>query len=1063
VKRDWSRLREWNGSQSEAFEELCCQLAHAETVPAGARFIRNAPPDAGVECYWRISTGEEWGWQAKFPDGGLSESLLSQLEASVAAALDKRPRLTRYTICLPFSLPEAKLNKRASARERWDRRVSKWEKVAEAKRRRVEFVLWDDHEIWLRLSEEKHSGRRIFWFNETILGAAWFRKHVEAAIEQAGDRYDAALNVKVAEDDLFPALARAPLFWKRLHEWAIELREAVTKDLRYDDDPSAGAEIKHLRHSLVSTIEVINTLARDEASNLHFAEIEKRLDTAADACDALRRKLWEAEAKAVEEFEKKHGRHPEQYEHTRDGFPWRSLREIEQRVSVTRAFLKTAAAKLINVPVLLLTGQAGTGKTHALCNAAERLLEAGAPVILLLGEQFHRSEPWSQVLAQLGVACSREELLGALDAAAEAAHIRAIIILDALNEGEGLRLWPHHLSSFLAQIRHHPRLSVCFSVRSGYEPSLLPSSFSATKFIQAEHHGFANIELDAATQFFDYFGITTPSVPVLSPDFANPLFLKLFCRALHNAGLREVPTGIQGITAVFEFFLGTVNDKLAKPSALDFDPGSQPVQRAVDRLAELMIAAGMPILPVDLVQTELNLILPRVGYQNSLERHLRLEGIINRQIEYDYHAKTRYEVVRFAYQRFTDHRIVRALLRKTKIRRATELFRKGSAFWNLIKRAGWYWQTQGLWDALAIQLPESFQIELADALRGSSDHDDIRDAFLSSVVWRDRTAFSLRAEHWLTYFREQSPDTYAKALNAMLTVSPCGGHPFNADYLNDYLSGQNMPNRDAQWSIFLFGEYGTGSSVDRLIEWGFSERAHLSADDETIRLGATALIWFLTTSHRFVRDRATKALVSLLENRISILRTLLSRFQEVDDLYVAERLYGVAFGCALTTKDGRELTALAQQVYDKIFSSGAPPPHIILRDSAKGVVQTAITRELPVNVDMRKLVPPYRTAWVGSVPTLDALEKKIGDWNDSAEQHGARILLASVLHDDFGTYELNDVRMWTPRRIGSKRRPSPLKTYLAFEASLLPFQRELLRRFEFRSHPSAGWFRNSGH
>ena len=35
--------------------------------------------------------------------------------------------------------------------------------------------------------------------------------------------YDAALNVKVAENDLFPALARAPLFWKRLHDWAVEL------------------------------------------------------------------------------------------------------------------------------------------------------------------------------------------------------------------------------------------------------------------------------------------------------------------------------------------------------------------------------------------------------------------------------------------------------------------------------------------------------------------------------------------------------------------------------------------------------------------------------------------------------------------------------------------------------------------------------------------------------------------------------------------------------------------------------------------------------------------------
>jgi len=232
----------------------------------------------------------------------------------------------------------------------------------------------------------------------------------------------------------------------------------------------------------------------------------------------------------------------------------------------------------------------------------------------------------------------------------------------------------------------------------------------------------------------------------------------------------------------------------------------------------------------------------------------------------------------------------------------------------------------------------------------------------------------------------------------------------------------------------------------------------LSADDETVRLGATALVWFLTTSHRFVRDRATKALVSLLQNRVAILRALLTKFQEVDDPYVAERLYAVAFGCALTTENVRQLGALAQQVYDQIFRSGSPPPHIILRDSAKGVVQAALSRGQHLNIDPSKLIPPYQTPWSRRIPTLDALEKKIGEWNDSPDQRGARLLFGSVVHDDFGTYELNDVSMWTPRRIGSKRPPSPLKTYVAFEESLLPFQKELLRQFEFRGHPSAGLF-----
>src|SRR5690606_24067860 len=48
--------------------------------------------------------------------------------------------------------------------------------------------------------------------------------------------------------------------------------------------------------------------------------------------------------------------------------------------------------------VLLLIGDAGSGKTHLLCDLAKNQLHAGGPVVLLLGQRFtSTSTPWVQV------------------------------------------------------------------------------------------------------------------------------------------------------------------------------------------------------------------------------------------------------------------------------------------------------------------------------------------------------------------------------------------------------------------------------------------------------------------------------------------------------------------------------------------------------------------------------------------------------------------------------------------------------------------------------------------
>jgi hypothetical protein len=59
VNIDWNAIRPLNASRVDGFEELCAQLARAES-PAGSLFERKGTPDAGVECYAAIEGGSEW-------------------------------------------------------------------------------------------------------------------------------------------------------------------------------------------------------------------------------------------------------------------------------------------------------------------------------------------------------------------------------------------------------------------------------------------------------------------------------------------------------------------------------------------------------------------------------------------------------------------------------------------------------------------------------------------------------------------------------------------------------------------------------------------------------------------------------------------------------------------------------------------------------------------------------------------------------------------------------------------------------------------------------------------
>src|SRR5690606_36922284 len=230
----------------------------------------------------------------------------------------------------------------------------------------------------------------------------------------------------------------------------------------------------------------------------------------------------------------------------------RALREVEDVLDELLGFVTGPEGRTADRHAVLITGRAGAGKTHLFCDAALHRLKEGQPSLLLLGEGIQKEEAWMQVIRNLGLTISRDEFLGALDAAAEASGCRLILFMDALNEGAGLEVWRDQLAGFLTALHPFPSVAIALSVRDLYESRVIPAQLDEARLPRVEHEGFEEKTEEATRRFFQHFEIALPDHPILNPEFGTPLFLKLFCTALRRRQVKVVPKGLSGITSILD-------------------------------------------------------------------------------------------------------------------------------------------------------------------------------------------------------------------------------------------------------------------------------------------------------------------------------------------------------------------------------------------------------------------------------------------------------------------------------------------------------------------------------
>lgn len=807
----------------------------------------------------------------------------------------------------------------------------------------------------------------------------WMWQKFEEVKANAGARYTPEIHVDLPEAWVFEGLGRTDIFFDRInalygqvYRRAKKLQKINHLEQRF---PKVIQSIESLNQTLSELITLLQKIDRDSFTHIPFTDIASLAKKAKELVPKIYLATKEAESFSINEDEssqvaKKPYSPKEIMESLQHG--------ISQILDVIRDVSKLAtqkSAEAANKKVLLLMGDAGTGKTHLFCDIAKRRLEKNLPTIILLGQHFINGNPWTQIIQQLQLPFrSYDDLLNALDAVAQSCGKRALIMIDALNEGDSKDLWKHNLLGILKVLENYPRIGLAISCRTSYESRVIPKA--PDSFVKMVHRGFSDSEYIATKTFFDHYCIERPRIPLLVPEFSNPLFLKIFCQGLQKRGLTATPQGIKGVTAIFNFFIDTIHEILC--DRLDYDDKTNLVQESVNLLAKEMAETGIPWLERGKASTLVNsLLLGRTYQQSQLFANLLSEGLLSEDLIYrpqesDEEEYQLVDVVKFPYERFSDHLIVRYLIRThLDMSNLVDSFMLGKPLGDLFATESHTWEHSGWIEALSVQLPEKVEQELVELVPRAKSWDVVKRAFLQSLIWRNPKKITTATENYLKEFYAE--DGRKEVYDVMLTIAADPNHPLNADFLHQHLMKLTMPERDSIWSIYLSEQYEQREASDRLIEWAWESRKDYISD-ESIELCAVALSWFLTTSHRYVRDRATKALVSMLHYRPYILSKVIERFLEVNDLYVLERLYAVAYGVAMIGGDTEAIGILAGRVYNWVFANGNPIPHILLRDYARGVIEIAHSRKtLPPNIDIELARPPYKTSWI-SIPDLAEIQ-----------------------------------------------------------------------------------------
>jgi hypothetical protein len=691
--------------------------------------------------------------------------------------------------------------------------------------------------------------------------------------------------------------------------------------------------------------------------------------------------------------------------------------------------------RLIVTGTALLSGLWGTGKTHLLCDVTQHRLNLERPTLLILAKNFQReSKILPSIANALEPSLDIRLIVAHLDKLGAASNERALVMVDGVNEGSRTA-WYKAIDDLAAIVEQHQNVGLLVSCRSPFEPVALSDEFRA-KAVPLEHRGFDEQEFDAQAEFFRYYKVPLPEVPLLSEEFSRPLTLKLICEAFRElgttkqkAGFDGLASGQKGMTYVLESFVNRIGEPIEKEFGLPRKSIWTLLKGSDDSKVGLNsgFAPWMARSLKEHVGRRTALSIIRQHFQSLTSRQrarlvdqMRTNGLIDEDVIWMGGSEDeKHQVVyRLPYQRFSDHLIARHLLAKHLDKADPKSIARSFSGSNPLSRvfrikSQWHGYSKPGWaEALIAEFPESTKRTITDENqrelyfflpKRSQNLNHYYQPFLNGLFWRSPKAFSTATNLIINAFLAHGDEkVWQGVMDAMVALATKPNHPYPAERLYRYLAEFSLADRDLKWGEYVRRSFSI-TSIRRLSRW--IEKVERAVDSIDVAKQLIILLsLLLVTVDRGERDLATRALVIIGERHPRMLFEHTIASLSFNDPYVPERMLAAAFGTAMSqwrVKENQDfqnaIGKFARQVYEQLFAPEAPHAthHVLTRDYAKGIVQIGlkVTPKLLNASELKYMEEPF--AQMPSVfPSTDQI-------NDADCVDGK-----SAIRMDFGNYTI---------------------------------------------------------
>lgn len=996
---DFDKLLPYKDDKKHSFEEMCYQLCLDEYGTEGTfTSIDDSGGGDGVEYYLTLPNGDIWGWQCKFfgrfNEGGRKEQIKKSLGRAYAIHGNN---LKRWILCSKLSLT-------SEEREWFETQLKSSQKGGKPIIPVIaptELIHWGDSEILSLL--RKHISIYNFFFNDKIISFSWFA-------EKAAETFDKH-NIKSKYDaELYCSMNRQQEIYNRiggkkqadeLNERCLELNIKAFVD-EYDNAINElqnfipEEKYKSLYDKYVPKIISMNTLVNDGNSIINqYIEILANKDMYEQMAwvsnITVYRDKFSSSNKILSDILNEIESSIIGWSHQESCKDKKEKESIEKHRNVLlnsyfilrnygRAYLNILEDfEFITDHELHIAGKASQGKSNLALNVYEENIKNGNPAIFLLGREFkNNSSLEDQILQLLDLrdGWNFEKFLQVLEMYGKLSNTKALFIIDGLNENlHWKEIWSDNLDRLITKFKRLKYVLFITTYRASYENEIFPQDYftvDAQNYYKRIFVSGYDINIrEAIDKYSRHYEVNISRLSSAMKIFRNePVCLRLFFEAHRRQTVELIH---DSVIYAFEEYLSNCINSICNLLGTKF--GKSHVKTLLNKLILYIWEHDSNGIPLGLS-----------GFKEPELEAFNHEDILL------YRDFREVEEFCFTYDLIAGYLIASQLLDNIKTKdelmtqASSNLFKKKLAerenpLFDVITNCYILLASRKFGIGFCIYLPFSNEY-IIDAIYGASK-DGIDKDFNIIAPW----------------IEEKFANNPTLLFTKFISVAIEPDNKLNFFFSSQLLTKLALPNRDLSWTEYIRSPYWNNNRIEKLIKELENYSRIGEGNKEKLHLGAYIAMWCLTTVSHRQRYNATKALYWYGRRYPVEYLEIVEYGSSINDPYIPERLYGVAYGIALAMQDldnsnpliSDYLIPLARLVYEKFFCrDNITSCHYLSRIYCRGIVELASMHNTVFSDEERKRI-------FSPIPKIN--KDIIEEWE---EQEGSDY----VIRMDFSNYQL---------------------------------------------------------